>query len=252
MSCASRTATLPAGAPAPRRRAAVRLCLFALPVLAAFAAVAAACGGDDATGPASSATAFPTKLPPGETAFAGSGPPSREYRQLTDDRTGATEWLEVTVAGVTFRGPTDAEWELAVDEGVGGTGFAGLPNIRVTHLTTGQARVYSLVDGAVLLCSDRSAVLAMPTTNAMKMQGEPVDCARQPLTAQERVVFEHVRVTGSYDRYRGPLDGEPTFPGLVLPTARPEPSKGPPMSPTPHATQPNVRETPAPVTPTPG
>lgn len=107
----------------------------------------------------------------------------------------------------------------------GGDGFAGLPFIRVTHFATGRARFYSLVEGKIILCSDRSAVLAAPTptTDAVAQQGVPVDCATQPLTPQERLIFAHVRVTGSYDRYRGPREGEPTFPGLVLPTPQPSP-----------------------------
>jgi len=137
-----------------------------------------------------------------------------------------------------------------MDDGSGGDGFAGLPYIRVTHLTTGQARFYSLLDGALLLCADRSAVLASPTENRMADQGLPVDCAAQPLIAQERAVFAHVLVTGSYDRYRGPLEGEPTFPGLTLPTPRPGPGGGPPASPTPAGTEPSAGSTPEPATAT--
>lgn len=163
----------------------------------------------------------PTELPCGLC----DGPPRPEIRELPDDRTGGVAWGDTTAASARWRTPMEPNWEVNWDQGVSASGFAGIPNIRVTHLTSGQARVYSLVDGVVLLCSDRSAVLAAgtPLSGLMADQGAPLDCAAQPLTASEQAVFAHVRVTGSYSRYRGPRLDETVFPGVTLPTERPDP-----------------------------
>lgn len=239
---------LPGSALTRRRRAAFPLCILALPALAALAAIGSACAKSDVTQPPPGVTAAPTKLPPGEPATGGSGPPVPQNRQLPGDTTGGTSWGETTAAGATWRAPwDDREWELSWDQGVSGTGFAGLPYIRVTHLATGQTRFYSLVTGDLILCTRRSGLPPPPTPtgSTMRDNGIAVDCAAQALTPQERAVFGHVRVTGTYDRYDGPLAGEPTFPGLVLPTAPPSPLGATPVLPPPNETKPAATAEPA-------
>jgi hypothetical protein len=172
--------------------------------------------GEDVLNPPSTATSAATG---GSTSTGGHGPPIPQHRELPDDRTGGATWVETTAAGATWRFPADdREWELAWDQGSYYSGFAGIPNIRVTHLTTGQARVYSLLTGEVMLCADRSAVLGNPGD-----QGEAVECAGQDLTPQERQVFAHVRVTGRYEYYHGPPPYPvPTVPGLKMTPVPPE------------------------------
>lgn len=149
----------------------------------------------------------------------GHGPPVPQHRELPNDATGGTVWTETTAAGATWRFPSDdREWELAWDQGDYLTGFAGIPYIRVTHLTTGQARVYSLLTGEVMLCADRSAVL-----DSVLDHGKPVECDRQNLTPEERAVFAHVQVTGRYEYYHGPPPYPvPTVPGLKMTPVPPE------------------------------
>lgn len=200
--------------------------------------------GEDVLNPPSPATSAATG---GSTSTGGHGPPVPQHRELPNDATGGTVWTETTAAGATWRFPSDdREWELAWDQGSYFTGFAGIPNIRVTHLTTGQARVYSLLTGEVMLCADRSAVL-----HPME-HGEPVECERQNLTPEERQVFAHVRVTGRYEYYHGPPPYPvPTVPGLKMTPVPPEWEWVPPGS-TPEAPSATPGATPtAEITPAP-
>jgi hypothetical protein len=202
----------------------------ALPLLVIAAAVggflASGCGGvrekpvssptaSVSRTPASTATAVPT-LDPASVGRPIDRPfPVPQIEQLPDDTTGGTIWAETGLAGAVMRHPgDDKEWEVSVDEGSQYSGFDGIPNVRVTHLSTGKARVYSLLTGQVMFCSDRSAVLAEPTEDQIADLGEPEDCPNQVLSAIERAVFEHVQATGRYEYYFGPpVTAVPTVPG---------------------------------------
>jgi hypothetical protein len=213
---------------------------------AGFGLAAVACGRGQ--GGQESASFTPTAVAtPGTPSGGGHGPPVPQTRELTQDTTGGTPWRETTAGGATWRTPTDdKEWEIAVDQGTYYSGFSGVPFVRVTHLTTGQARVYSLstvynlVAGEVLLCSNRSAVLDQPGNN-----GEPVKCSEQNLTPDEQAVFGHVAMTGSYETHPPPPYPVPTQAGLEVPILFPTAS--------PQASPPSGTATPTlAATPTPG
>jgi len=217
------------------RKAVILLAVVVLAVVGGGGAYALTRDSGGGKNKSESAAAQEPLTPPAVPTFTGTGsstpstgghgPPVLQNRELPDDRTGGTIWVETTAGGATWRFPgDDREWELAYDGGTYDSGFAGLPFIRLTHLPTGQARVYSLLTGEVLLCADRSAVLDDPSD-----QGQPVECNRQNLTPEERQVFAHVRVTGRYEYYHGPPPYPvPTIPGLKMTPVPPEWEWAPP------------------------
>jgi hypothetical protein len=166
---------------------------------------------------------------------AGHGPPVPEYNQLLEDNTGNTSWVEASVGGVVARHPADdTEWAVRFDPGDYFAGFDGVPYVRVTHLATGKTRIYSLLTGELMLCTDRSAVLAAPTADLVADQGVPVDCSPKDLAPGEQAVFAHIKITGRYKYYLGPANSPmKTVPGWTETPVPPEwkwnPSAGGPF-----------------------
>ena len=208
-----------------RRKTVILIAVVVLAVVAGGSVYALTRDSGGGKSKSESAAAQESLTPPAVPTFTGTGsstpstgghgPPVPEARELPNDKAGGTRWGEISAAGATFRIPwDDREWEVMYDGGSFYSGFAGLPFIRLTHLPTGQARVYSLLTGEVLLCADRSAVLKVPTLDVIADHGQPVECKSQSLTPDERQVFAHARVSGHHE-YSGPPDYPvPTIPGL--------------------------------------
>ena len=161
---------------------------------------AVACGGEGAeregASPTPSAPAA-TEAPP----LVGHGPPVPQFRELpeAEENTGGIRWMEMSIAGVTFRFPADdKEWEAYY-----GGQDVELQEVtfRLTHLPTGQARKYSLVSGRLKTCSAR---IVTDQAAQVSDDGQDVECASQELTALERQVFARVATSIAGSHQLGP------------------------------------------------